>query len=112
MTKPSSQQTEWSTSGPLKEEEPLHISCLGVTTCNRTEQLRRCLSSYVSKLRKHGRTFEVAVMDDSGSVEDRKACREWLLSFGHRFQIKVFYAGEEEKAAYVTRMAAEGIPSE
>jgi hypothetical protein len=112
MTKPSSQQTEWSTSGAFKEEASLQISCLGVITCGRMEQLRRCLSSYVSQLQQHGRTFEVAVMDDSGSAEDRKACRKWLRSLGQKFQIKVFYAGEEEKAAYVTRMAMEGVPSE
>jgi len=112
MTKPSGQQTEWSTSGPFKGEEPLQISCLGVTTCDRMEQLRRCLSSYVSELRQHGRTFEVAVMDDAGSIENRKVCRTWLRSFGQKFQVKVFYAGEEEKAAYVTRMAMEGVPSE
>jgi hypothetical protein len=63
-------------------------------------------------LRRHGRSNEIAVADDSKDANSRAICRDWLRSFGRRFGLKIAYVGREEKEAYVTKLSQEDIPHE
>jgi hypothetical protein len=92
--------------------ERVTISTLGVTTCDRPPLLKRCLRTYASHLRKHGRRCHIIVVDDSLSESNRNSCREWLRVFAEKSQLEVYYAGLEEKLAYVRTLSSEGIPEE
>jgi hypothetical protein len=88
---------------------PDRIRWLGITTCNRFPQMRRCIMSYAADLRRHDRKFDMVVVDDSADVAAREACREWLGAFAKKFQVAVSYAGYEEKREFIDRLARIGI---
>jgi hypothetical protein len=94
---------------PVAEGERLQISSIGVATRNRFSELKRCLGSYICNLRRHGRGFDLVVVDDSDKSEDRNACRAWLRCLSHKLNLKIFYAGFEEKLSYVDRIASMGL---
>lgn len=88
------------------------IRWLGITTCNRPAQVRRCLISYVHHLRRFGREYEIAIVDDTASSVEREASRKWYKEFGRRHHVSVSYAGNEEKTAFIDRMIRAGIPGD
>ena len=91
---------------------PKQIRWLGVTTCNRFEQMQRCIMSYAADLLRHDRKFDMVIVDDSADPAARKACREWLGEFARKFQVAVFYAGHEEKREFIDRIVRIGIAPE
>lgn len=88
---------------------PDRIRWLGVITCNRFLQMQRCIMSYATDLRRHGRKFDMVVVDDSADATARRACREWLGAFAKKFQVAVFYAGHEERREFIDRLVSIGI---
>ena len=89
------------------------ITALGVPTCNRPEALRRLLDGFLTHAHDYGRALEVCVADDSREASMRalnEAVVGAALGPGAR---RVFYAGPEEKAAFVQTLVRErGLPQE
>ena len=92
--------------GEQKETVPL-IASIGVVTRNRPESMRRCLESYIDTCKRHGRTNNFVVVDDSTSAEVRKEIRNILYTLRRRFGVDIFYAGMEEKISYAKLLTAE-----
>lgn len=97
---------------PAAAGEPTRISCAGIVTRDRLPQLKRCVASLLRHLRQHGRDCVIAVCDDSRHADPPGAGRDLLLFLARRSGVRIGYAGPAEKAAYIGRLVARGIPLE
>lgn len=96
-------------SGPLTS--PPRIAAVGVPTRNRTDSLRRCLSSFVENGRQHGRANDFIVVDDSESSDVRRTNWRLLQEIRDRSPGALFYAGPEERARYADALIRQaGLP--
>jgi FkbH-like protein len=86
------------------------IATVAMVTCERPSALARGLGSYLENCARHDRSAEFVVMDDSGSPDARAAYRDLLASVARTQEAKIFYAGVDQKAAYVEALAARGLP--
>src|SRR2546423_8016891 len=79
------------------EETPTSIATVGVITRDRIDSLECCLRSFVENGKKYARNNDFAVMDDSENLENRTATKEMLAQLKRHYDVKISYAGIEEK---------------
>ncbi len=84
------------------------ISTLGVITRNRPEALLRCLDSYMTNARTHGRSIDFTVTDDSRAPEMVEKNRQALVSLRARYGVNISYAGPDEKKRFAEALKREG----
>ena len=94
--------------GSNEQNSPTHIASIGFPTCDRVETLQRGMTSWIKYCQKFERTNEFVVVDDSASLETRKACQNMLKKLKLRYNEQIAYAGVEEKLEFVKRLAAVG----
>ncbi len=82
------------------------IEWLAIPTSGRVSELREALESYLGNLTFSHRSCAVFVADGSRCVADRQRYREMLASIADCGQ-PIYYAGEEEKAAYIDALASQ-----
>jgi hypothetical protein len=88
------------------------ISAIGVVTCNRLPSLVACLESYLANCRRHDRTPEFIVADDS-AVTGSEDVRSALQSLDNRSAQRIRYAGRRERSRFAEALAHEsGVPLE
>jgi hypothetical protein len=93
--------------------EPVRIATIGMVTCDRVAGVARGLPTYIDNTRRHGRTCDFVVVDDSASAETRALYRRDLRALGERHGVPIHYAGLEEKARFAKELAAEsGAPAD
>ena len=90
------------------QNPPVEIASIGLITCNRLDGLRRALTSYIQNNKLHGRTNDFVVMDDSSSIETRKAYREMLRSLKMRYGVSISYGGLEDKVHFAKQLINAG----
>ena len=81
------------------ESEPTKITTIGVVTHNRTDSLRRSITSYIKNNQRHARQCEFVVMDSSPSAV-RTETREMLRALTSDRYISLSYAGLDERVAF------------
>jgi len=84
------------------------ITSTGVVTRNRVDCLRRCLTSFIENSRKHDRSIDFVVMDDSNSPDVRAGNREVLLSLRKLYGANVSYGGLPEKRRFADALVKAG----
>ncbi|MCB1018729.1 MAG: hypothetical protein KDC27_02320 [Acidobacteria bacterium] len=89
--------------GPEDPEEP--IAALGFTTRRRAAELRRALDSYAANFRRHGRSPEVVVVDDSRHAGDEAETLAMLEEFRRETGFDVRFAGLAERESYAEALA-------
>lgn len=90
------------------------IDRVGFVTCERPESLLRCVTSFVSNARTHGRDCQFIITDDT---RDPKVCdetREAVRALAKDRGVEIAYHAAEEKRRFVELLAARegGIPRE
>jgi hypothetical protein len=92
----------------------LPIGSTAIATCNRPELAVRCLTDFIESDRKHGRSTDFLVFDDSPDPGIRQQYRDALRSIAKRKGVEILYAGKEEKASFVealvTGSSTAGLP--
>jgi hypothetical protein len=88
------------------------IASVGVPTRDRTDALERCLTGFLDNGRRHGRTHDYVVVDDSPSPEVRGRNRALLQSLRRRYGAELSYAGPEEKARFAAALVRAGLPAD
>ncbi len=88
----------------------VRISCVGITTCDRPRELRRCLLTYAKHFRAYRRSCEIVVIDDSQSEDARASCRDMLRAVGRQMDAALLYAGLEEKREFEQALIQQGAP--
>ena len=92
---------------------PPPIGTVGVVTRDRPAALARCLESFASNFRAHGRAPELLVTDDSADAANVEAGREALRLVGRRHGLACAYAGAEEKRRFAAALVGRGgLPPE
>ena len=82
-------------------------------TRNRVTSLVACLESYLDNCRRHDRTPEFVVTDDSPGAEARHHTKAALEVLAHRFHARIRYAGEREKVGFADALSSESaVPLE
>jgi hypothetical protein len=99
-------------SGWPREEPGAPISALAVVTANRPDTLRRCLKTFLDNARRHGRSPDAVVFDDSPEVEVRAADRAMLRQVAAERGSAARYVGAEEKRAYAAALVGAGCPAD
>lgn len=92
----------------VSAEDPSGINSLAVLTRNRIPSLERCLVSYIQNTKQHGRAIDFVVADDSEGPVARDDTRSLLSSLSARYDVKVCYAGLEEKKRFAKTLVATG----
>lgn len=89
------------------------IATVGIVTQNRFEGLHRCLRGYLNHRENHGRSYDLAVMDDSEDADARERMRQSLRAASASSRVPLAYAGFEEKRCFADALvAASGVPPE
>jgi FkbH-like protein len=89
------------------------IAAIGMITCNRIEGAKRALSSYIENSKKYGKQNEFVLMDDSANPQTRQGYRQMLQSLKKQYDVKIFYAGLEEKQKFAKALIKTGnLPEE
>lgn len=83
------------------------IDTICIPTANRVVTFERAARSYLVNARTFGRSPELVVADDSPDPAVREEYRQLLVRLGKEFVVPVYYAGEEEKRAYIRHLARE-----
>jgi hypothetical protein len=89
-------------------KSPDKISTVGIVTCNRIQNLTRCVSSFVESGRRHGRDADFAVFDDSPTRDAVEPLKEIKKKTGAR----ILYAGHQQKHDFVSTLVAKGFPKD
>jgi hypothetical protein len=89
------------------------IQWLVIPTKDRSSGLYRTLHSFIANVQKFERECCVFVSDQTQSSGVRQECREALSALASSTKVDVFYAGEEEKTAFLKALTESGdIPPE
>ena len=100
---------------PLPEagEESPRVGTVGFVTRDRAATLRRGVESYIENAKRHGRTVDFAVLDDSDSGAAREETRRMLAELGRHHGATLFYAGEDEKRRFAQTLSEEAaVPAD
>ena len=96
---------------PLPPAPP--ITVLGIPTRDRTSSLQRSLESYIKNNRRHQRSVEYLVVDDSSDSGVRHGNRQLLAELKASYGVAFAYAGREEKASFAEALVQfAGLPAE
>jgi len=76
-------------------------------TRDRLPSLVACLESYLANCRRHARSPEFIVADDSRSKEAADATQAALRQLANRFSLRIRYAGRQEKSRFAAALACE-----
>jgi hypothetical protein len=91
----------------------VRIGTVGWVTCDRPEQLRRSMTTYIRNSGRHGKSCAFAVFDDSNERDARAALRDNLRAQARRWGVTILYAGQEEKLEYAKALQQHsGIPAD
>jgi hypothetical protein len=94
-------------------QAPPPVSSIAVTTCDRSETLRRCLETHLAGARRCGRRFVLLVLDDSTDPQVRRRNRgiAGALAAAHGVQLR--YGGRADREAFVGALVSRGrVPEE
>ena len=83
------------------------IAALGFTTRSRTAELRRALDSYAANFRRHDRSPEILILDDSRDSRTESETEHMLRDFQRESDFVVRFAGMAEREAYAAALARE-----
>ncbi|MGB9177731.1 MAG: hypothetical protein WCB68_00680 [Pyrinomonadaceae bacterium] len=83
------------------------ITSTGIITRNRTENLERCLRSYIENGRRYERATEFVVMDDSDNAKAGADNKDLLSLLKREYDADISYAGWEEKRRFAKLLASE-----
>jgi hypothetical protein len=86
------------------------ISMIAVPTCDRPDELERCLLSYIHHCKVYGRSVVFLIADNSDDIRSRNETRALLHQLGRETDVEIRYAGLEEKMAFVDALSAHDIP--
>ncbi len=96
-------------------EAPPTVTSVIVTTRDRIPQLQRCLVGFIENTRKHGRSVDYLVIDNSRNENQRVKITGVLTPFAAG-GVKIHYAGREEKSRFKIELvqagSAEGLPDD
>lgn len=81
-----------------------YISGIGMLTADRPALLQRGLSSYIANAARHLRQVEYVVYDDSKDVANRCASLELARALALKFDVKIRFAGIEERERFVRHL--------
>jgi hypothetical protein len=99
-------------SAPAVDAVP-EIASLGVLTRNRPESLKRCVVSYLENNQQFRRSNDFVVMDDTPEQTTRNETRAMLRALANKYNIKLSYAGLEEKQIFAKALSQNcDVPSE
>ena len=90
---------------------PPRIATIGVVTRDRLDSLLRCVASFGTHARTHGRAPDYSVVDDTGDPAARERTRRQLHNLARTQDMSVYYAGFEEKRAFADALIATGAAS-
>ncbi len=89
------------------------IALIGVPTRNRPSQLRTCLLSHAENARRHGRSPQFVVVDDSEDETTRAANREVLHEVNALHGVPLSWAGPQERGRFCESLARQaGVATE
>jgi hypothetical protein len=80
------------------------ITTIGIVTKNRLPSLERCIRSLLDNCREHNRIINFVVADQSEDYETRLKTKDTLRRISSEFNQPIFYAGLEEKRAFVSEL--------
>lgn len=83
------------------------IATICIPTADRIPAFERAARSYLENTRTFGRSPELVVADDSAEASVRAQYRQLLAQLAGEFAVPVYYAGAEEKEAYIGALARE-----
>jgi amino acid adenylation domain-containing protein len=93
-------------------QTPVELAAVGMPTCDRVSGLMRGLRSYHANAARFGRSASFTIMDNSASGQTRRDYRDVLRDFSRATGAQIFYAGAEEKRAWLAACAEEsGVPA-
>ena len=96
-----------------RQEPTDRIAIVGIVTRNRVASLVACLESYLDNCRRHDRSPEYVVIDDSPGAEAQDQTRAALQLVEHRVRAQIRYAGWREKSRFADALAHESaVPLE
>jgi len=87
------------------------IDTVGIVTRDRLPSLVACLESYLGNCRRHARSPEFVVTDDSPGEEAAGRTKAALRILAERFSTRLRYAGPKEKLRFAAALAAESAVS-
>jgi hypothetical protein len=90
-----------------QDEAPPPITMVGIPTCARPRSLHACLLSHLESARRHGRTLDFVVLDDSPRPEARDENQHVVREVAGRFGATLHYADAEGRERYATELARE-----
>jgi hypothetical protein len=90
------------------DEIPPRIATVGVITRDRSESLAQCLTSFIENSKRFNRENDFVVMDDSTDPRTRTGNKELLKQLKREHDVKVSYAGREEKMLFANSLVSEG----
>lgn len=88
-------------------ERVKRIDTICIPTSNRVAPFTRAARSYLTNARLFGRSPELVVSDDSTDPAVRAEYRQLLGQLAQEFAVPAYYAGAEEKQAYLGHLSRE-----
>lgn len=89
------------------------ITSIGVVTRSRPASLKQCLISYLENSQQFQRHNDFVVMDDTPEQAARSETRVMLRELANKYNLKLYYAGLEEKQEFAKTLAHNcEVPSE
>lgn len=89
------------------DEAPPPIASVGLVTRDRVDTLRRALASYIENSRRHARTNDFVVVDDSERPEVRTSACAMLQALRDQYGVTILYAGRPEKERFARALVDE-----
>ncbi len=89
---------------------PLTIQTFSTVTADRVESARRCLASFSENLKRHDRSCDMVVVDNSRQGPNLEANEGWLRELSQSHDLSFYYCGPGERASFIAEMKGEGLP--
>jgi hypothetical protein len=88
------------------------LQSLGVITCNRPENLKTNLASYMQNTQTYGRNIDFVICDDSQERDMQEKNQQIATEYGRKLKRSVYYIGLEEKKVFANHLKSRGLSPE
>jgi hypothetical protein len=88
------------------------IDSVGWVTRDRPELLKRSVESFVDNCRRHNRTAEYKIFDDSPAAETRGRIRQDLIEVAKNRRVRILYAGLDEKRGLANQILNKAVSAQ
>lgn len=83
------------------------IKHVGVPTCGRPPELKRCVDSILKNIQIHSKTPRITICDDSRNEDDIQKNKEVLKTLSQKYNYPIFYVGEKERLEFAQALSRE-----